>query len=104
MSRMRSTTLSPFHARSSAAAASAATKDAMSLRLAKLVLQELQHRDLVAAQCGAAPLPCALARGNLLRERHGAAGQVRLDQRGVHVVLAADRARVAEAVGNEIDR
>src|SRR6476659_4458202 len=98
---MRSTTLSPFHARTSATATRAAMANAPSLR-SELILEELEHRDLVAAQRRRPSPARALAR-RLLRQRHDASLEISLDQRRVHVVLAAHGARVSEAVRDEVD-
>src|SRR5678816_2893318 len=101
-SRIRSTTLSPFHTRTSATAARTASAARSGLRSAKLFLAELQDRDLVAAQGRAASALGALARRHL-GQGHRAPLEVGLDQCRVDVVLAAHRARVAEAVGHEVD-
>src|SRR4051812_42701441 len=103
MSRMRSTTLSPFHARKPAIATPIATAKRRTLRRCELILEELQYRHLVATQRRRAAAPRALARA-LFGERHDAALEIGLDQRRVNVILAAHRARIAQTMRDEIDR
>ena len=69
----------------------------------QLVVKELQHEDLVAAQRGlrAAPVAaCApIAHGAAARCAH----EIGVQQRRMDVVLAAHRARVAQALGDGVD-
>ena len=47
-----------------------------------------------------APRGCV---GSHARQLDGASGEIRVDERRVHIVLAAHGARVAEALGDEVD-
>src|SRR3954471_10916773 len=64
------------------------------------LLEELQHQDFVPAQGRAALLPRLL---RLRKVGHRFAHPRGIDERWVHVVLAADRARIAQALGHRVD-